>query len=117
MALRRLRPNTYNQGPTGILAIDLAAPGSNDFVSIGADPTLVANSSIGGTIKVNSLFEPALGSVFDILAADTVLYTGTVFGQTPGGNSFSASVAKAADGRDVLRLHRLDFLSQASSSY
>jgi hypothetical protein len=96
--------NTYNQGSTGILSIDLAGPGSNDFVSIGADPTLLVTSSISGTIRVNPLFEPAMGSVFDILSADTVINSATIVGQTAAGKSFAASIAKAGDGRDVLRL-------------
>ena len=96
--------NTYNQGPTGTLAVDLSAPATNDFVSIGADPALFVTANIAGTIRVNSMFEPSLGSVFDILAADDVINTAAVIGQTPGGKLFSSSVVPGADGREVLRL-------------
>jgi hypothetical protein len=97
--------NGYTQTAAGNLAIDIAGPGTNDFVDIGAGAS-IATTNLAGRITVNLLnnFNPALGSSFDILAADTVLNTAAVFGTTPSGNFFAPSTVIAGDGREVLRL-------------
>jgi len=99
--------NGYTQGPTGKLAIDLADAATFDRVDIGIG-TNVASATLAGTIAVNTLsgFDPALGSTFDVLTADTVSSTAVATGLTPSGNAFAASVVPAGgvDGRDVLRL-------------
>ena len=98
--------NSYNQGPTSTLPIDIAGPGSNDFVNIGADPAFVVPSSIAGTINVNLLsgYQPVFGSTFDILSADIV--TNTALVTSPAGFSgiFVPSIVAGPDGRQVLRL-------------
>ncbi len=75
--------NGYIQGPTGALEIDIVAAGTNDFVNIGADAS-VASASLSGTVRVNLLnnFDPALGSTFDILSADSITNTVLVIGIT-----------------------------------
>lgn len=96
--------NPYTQTAAGILEIDLASAASRDFVDIGA--TGLASASISGTIAVNLLggFDPPIGSVFDILAADTVTENATVTGLTPSGNTFDAITAVGGDGRQLVRL-------------
>jgi hypothetical protein len=96
--------NAYNQGSTGGLAIDLDF-GGNDFVDIGAGAPIVA-SSIAGKIYVNVLngFDPAVGSTFDILTADSISYTASVIGHTPSCNVFKGNIVIGLDGRQVLRL-------------
>ena len=95
----------YTQEPTGVLAIDLASLASHDRVDVGAG-TNAAGAVLAGTIAVNLLdgFNPATGSTFDVLAADTVESTALVTGQTASGDTFVPSVVTGDDGRQVLRL-------------
>ena len=97
--------NGYTQGSTGVLAVDLASLTGHDRVDIGAG-TNTAGALLAGTIAVNLLdgFNPATGSTFDVLAADSVGSTAVVTGQTPGGDTFVPSVVTGDDGRQVLRL-------------
>jgi PEP-CTERM motif len=99
--------NSYIQGPAGTLAIDIAGPGSNDLVDIGAAAN-IGTATLAGTIAVNLLngYDPALGTTFDVLTADTITSTALPTGLTPSGNGFSASVITGggADGRDLLRV-------------
>jgi hypothetical protein len=97
--------NGYTQGASSNLAIDIAAPGSNDFVDIGSGAS-IASASISGRITVNLLngFNPGLGSFFDVLSADTITNNASVIGTTPGGNFFAPSTVVGGDGREVLRL-------------
>ena len=97
--------NSYTQ-TAGTLDIDIAGASSFDFVNIGADAA-VGNATINGTIAVETLsgFDPAVGSTFDVLAADDVtLGAVSVTGTTPGGNTFAASVVTGQDAREYLRL-------------
>ncbi|MHA3770630.1 hypothetical protein ACXR0O_03720 [Verrucomicrobiota bacterium sgz303538] len=98
--------SSYTQGAAGTLSIDIAALGFNDFVSIGSDPSLVASASISGKISVRLLngYEPALGSTFDILSADSITNSASIIGTTPAGNIFAPSTVIGGDGREVLRL-------------
>lgn len=99
----------YNQSASGTLAIDLldGTATGKDFIDIGAGVP-VTDAIIAGTISVTLLggFNPALGSTFDILTADSVTYSGTVNGLTPSGFGFEGSALADAggDGRDLLRL-------------
>jgi hypothetical protein len=95
--------NSYTQTSKGNLAIDLDFF-SNDLVDIGSAGDGTAN--IAGKISVNFLngFDPTLGSIFDIVIADTITNTAAVIGRTPSGNYFQPSIVAAGDGRQILRL-------------
>lgn len=97
--------NGYTQGSSGVLAVDLASAASYDRVDIGSG-TNTAGATLGGTIAVNLVggFQPAVGSTFDVLAADTLASTALVTGQTSAGDVFTPSVVTGDDGRQVLRL-------------
>lgn len=99
----------YFQGASGKLAIDLqdGTPTGRDFIDIGSGAS-VGDATLAGQILINLLsgFDPALGNFFDILTADTITYSGTVIGTTPGGNTFEAMtlIDQGPDGRDILRV-------------
>lgn len=97
---------SYTQTEAGTLHIDLddTVPGA-DFVDIGAGDQ-VGTATILGNIAVAPFrgFDPALGSTFDVLAADTVTFDAVVTGRTPSGLSFEAAEVVGSDGREVLRL-------------
>jgi hypothetical protein len=97
--------NSYTQGPAGILGIDIAAPATNDLVDIGLG-TNTGSANLAGTIAVNLLnnFDPALGSTFDVLTADSIVNAAVPTGLTPGGHLFLPSIEIGGDGRQVLRL-------------
>jgi hypothetical protein len=96
--------NSYTQDASGRLAIDLGFSG-NDFVSIGSGLPL-GTASLAGTIAVNLElgFDPAVGSRFGILAADTITNTTTITGITPSGNFFGSEITFLPDGRELLEL-------------
>jgi hypothetical protein len=98
--------NSYTQGATGRLAIELSGPGLNDRVDIGGDAGAVGTANLAGTIAVSTLggFDPDLGSTFDVLTADSIVNAALVSGTTPGGRTYAASIVPGTDGRDVLRL-------------
>jgi len=99
--------NSYAQNALGTLSLQIASPTSFDLVDIGAGAA-TGTANLAGTIAVSLLnnFDPAIGSTFDVLFADSVINTAAVIGQTPSGATFEASVPPdpAADGRQVLRL-------------
>ncbi|MDQ6632682.1 MAG: PEP-CTERM sorting domain-containing protein [Verrucomicrobiota bacterium] len=95
-----LGANGYNQGPGGILAIDLATNG-NDFVSIGTNGAAILAGTISLTLLNN--FDPAPGSIFDILTAGSIANAATVLGQTPSGFGFDPSIVSGGSGQ-LLRL-------------
>jgi hypothetical protein len=98
--------NAYTQSSTATYAIDLAGPGTNDLLDVGASGN--ASATLAGNLRVNTLngFDPALGDTFDVLYADSIANTASVTGLTPSGNGFAASIRPGAapDGRDVLTL-------------
>jgi autotransporter family porin len=100
--------NSYVQGPTGILDIDLsgAAAGQFDVLDIGAGGVGTATFAAGGLLHVDTLsgFDPAPGTTFDVVLADTITGLPVVNGTTPSGNTFAPSLASAGDGRQALRL-------------
>jgi hypothetical protein len=97
--------NSYVQTSIGMLAIDIAAAGLNDFIDIGAG-TPIGTASLAGAIAINLLngFNPSIGASFDILTADSITNTALVTGQTPAGNIFASSIFTGGDGRSVLRV-------------
>lgn len=94
--------NSYVQS-SGTLAIDIAGPGNNDFVDIGSGAN-VGNATIAGTISVRLLngYAPAVGTTFDILAADLITDISIVTANNDA--EFAGSIAVGADGRQILRL-------------
>jgi hypothetical protein len=96
--------NSYTQDANSVLSIDLA-PGANDFISIGSSLP-VANATLAGTIALRLAdgFDPALGTRFSILTADSIVDDTTITGVTPSGNMFASEITFAPDGREVLDL-------------
>jgi hypothetical protein len=80
------------------LAVDLDVAAS-DLVRV----TGVAN--LAGTVALNELntFDPALGSIFDVLTAQDIIGILTPTGTTPSGRSYSASIVPGGNG-ELLRL-------------
>jgi len=66
----------------------------------------VGNATIGGFISITMLsgYDPAPGSFFDVVAADSISNTANLTGTTVSGFTFAASEVIAGDGREVLRL-------------
>ncbi|HEX2747033.1 MAG TPA: hypothetical protein VHM91_03460 [Verrucomicrobiales bacterium] len=101
---------TYTQTSGATLAIDIDGPGSNDVYSLGEGAS-AGNAFLGGTIAVNLIggYDPAPGTSFDVVMADTITISALVTGTTPGGNIFEPSIVTGGDGRAVLKLTvRLD---------
>jgi hypothetical protein len=94
----------YTQTAAGHLALDLRDALSYDIVDVGGNGTGVV--SLGGFVDVNPLtgFDPGLGTIFDVVKADALTFTGQVVGQTPSGNLFQPSIVIGSDSRQVLRL-------------
>ncbi len=95
--------NSYTQTAKGNLAIDIDIIG-NDSVDIGGTGT--GNANLAGRITVNLLngIDPAVGTTYDVLTADTITNTAAVIGRTPSGNYFEPSIQAGGDGRQILRL-------------
>lgn len=96
--------SSYTQASNGNLAIDISATG-NDFVNIGAAVADVAGANLAGKITVNILdgIDPAVGSTFDILSADTVTSTAGVIGHTATCKFFRPDIVAGGNGQ-ILRL-------------
>jgi hypothetical protein len=88
---------SYTQS-SGTLAVDVDVAAS-DLVRV----TGIAN--LAGTVAVNELntFDPALGSIFDVLTAQDIVGTLTPAGTTPSGRSYSVSIVPGGNG-ELLRL-------------
>jgi hypothetical protein len=97
--------NSYIQTGSGTLAIDIAAASVNDLCGYRSGRTR-RDCDPGGTIALNLLngFDPALGTTFDVLTADTIANTASISGTTPSGRLFSPTIVTGGDGREVLRL-------------
>ena len=96
--------NGYIQGGDGRLSLDLRDALSYDILDVGGTGTGIV--SLGGIVEVNPLtgFDPGLGTFFDVVKADTILYGAQITGQTASGNIFAPSIVIGGDGREVLRL-------------
>ena len=99
-------PTFYVQEPAGTLVIDIAGPGNNDMLNLGAG-SAVGDVTLGGQIIVNLLnnYDPDEGTPFDIVVADSITNNAAVVGFTPRGRSFWPLLEFMGDGRAVLRLY------------
>ncbi|HEY0552250.1 MAG TPA: hypothetical protein VGF13_21800, partial [Verrucomicrobiae bacterium] len=97
---------SYIQDPGGTLAIDIAGPGNNDMLNLGAGP-VVGDVTLGGRIVVNLLnnYDPGEGTTFDIVIADNITNNAAIVGRTPSGRSFAPLLEFLGDDRAVLRLY------------
>lgn len=89
--------NNYVQN-SGMLAIDIAGAGNNDFVDIGAGAS-VASATLAGMISVRLLngYRPVVGKTFDVLAADSIINSATITANP--GAAFSSSLVPGSDGQ------------------
>ena len=96
--------SSYTQDASGRLAIDLGFSG-NDFINIGAG-LAVGTASLAGTIEVRLELglDPAVGSRYSVLTADTITNSTTITGTTPSGNFFVSEITLSPDGREILDL-------------
>lgn len=97
---------SYVQEPGGTLMIDIAGPGNNDLLNLGAGAP-VGDVTLGGQIVVNLLnnYDPGEGTSFDIVIADNITNNAAIVGRTPSGRSFAPLLEFLGDDRAVLRLY------------
>jgi hypothetical protein len=95
--------NSYTQTAAGNLSVELALSG-NDLIDIGATGT--GSATLDGTISLSLLngFDPAPGSTFDILKADSIVNNAVLTGATPSGRTFASTIITGGDGRQVLEV-------------
>jgi len=100
--------NSYIQGPSATLAIDIADFGSNDVVNIGTLAPNIGTAELRGFLSVRLLnnFNPPPGTTFDVLTAWGIVYYAKMLetNRTPDGYGFAPSIVPGSDGRQVLRL-------------
>jgi hypothetical protein len=55
-------------------------------------------------VRLELGLDPAIGSRFSILTADTIANSTTITGTTPSGNFFTSEITPSPDGREILDL-------------